>query len=212
MKKLLLIVSILTFSFALKAQEEGSALINAYGSYNFPDKVNIDNGYFQIPSGFQWGVGLEVFAVKNKSIELKYLRESTHFPLYSDAGIPVIYSNSDKGSLNYILLGGTNYFGKNPDSKVLPYAGLEAGLGLVSRASTHWRFAWGGKVGIKIKTSSAISVNLNTFFQSVISAFGADYIPAYPGSGAAYAVPSYLAIFQFGVGAVISVDLAKTKR
>ncbi len=74
MKKLFLIISILTFSFALKAQEEGSALINAYGSYNFPDKVHIDNGYFQIPSGFQWGVGLEVFAVKNKSIELKYLR------------------------------------------------------------------------------------------------------------------------------------------
>jgi len=208
MKKILLIFTLLCSFIVLKAQNEGTLIFNAYGSYSFADKVHFDNTYTRVQDGFQWGTGFEFFPIQNKSFELKYLRLSTHFPLYQDNGTLIPYGN-DKGSLNYILFGVNNYFGKKPNAKILPYAGLEAGLGLISRDYTRWRFAWGGKVGVKIKTSSVMSLNLHTYFQSIVSSFGTDFWPVIP--GVVVAVPSYAAIFQIGIGGALCFDLTNAK-
>jgi hypothetical protein len=210
MKKALLIFSLMCSFFILQAQNEGTLIFNAYGSYSFTDKVHFDNAYTKVQEGFQWGTGFEFFPIKNKSFELKYLRLSTHFPLYMDNGTQILYGN-DKGSLNYILFGVNNYFGKKADAKILPYAGMEAGLGLISREYTRWRFAWGGKVGVKIKTSSVMSLNLHTYFQSIVSSFGSDSWPVVPGSGVVVVVPNYAAIFQIGIGGALCFDLTNAK-
>jgi hypothetical protein len=204
MKKLLLIIFILATSIALKAQDQGTVLFNFYNGYSFDDKVSFDDTYTKIQGGYQWGGGFEFFARDNKSLELKYLRMATNFPLFTDAGVPISYG-SDQGSLNYILFGGTNYFGKKEGAKVLPYAGIEAGLGLVSLGYTRWKFAWGGKLGMKIKTSSKVSLNLHGYFQSIIGAFGSDSWQAYP--GVVVTTPDYAASFQIGVGGVLCFDI-----
>lgn len=206
MKKTILIIFLLVSAAAVKAQEEGSLLLNAYTSYSFTDKVHIDNGYIKSNAGFQWGTGFEFFPMANKSFELKYLRLATQFPLYSENDKQIAYPY-DSGSLNYILFGVTNYFGKNPAAKVTPYAGLEAGLGLIHREYTKWKFAWGGKLGVKIKASPVFSVNVNSYFQSMIGSFGSDSWQDV--GGVTIVVPDYAAIFQFGVGVVLGFDLAK---
>jgi len=206
MKKTIFIIFLLVATVAVKAQEEGSLLLNAYTGYSFTDKVHIDNGYIKSNAGFQWGAGFEFFPMANKSFELKYLRLATEFPLYTENDKQIVYPY-DSGSLNYILFGVTNYFGKNPAAKVTPYAGLEAGLGLIHRDYTKWKFAWGGKVGAKIKASPVFSVNVNTYFQSMIGSFGSDSWEDV--GGITIVVPDYAAIFQFGVGVVLGFDLAK---
>lgn len=206
MKKIALIFFLLISTVALKAQEEGSFLLNTYTSYSFADKVHFDNAYTKVKEGFQWGVGFEFFPMPNKSFELKYLRMATQFPLYTEGDVSIPYKD-DSGSLNYILFGVTNYFGKNPEAKVTPYAGLEAGLNLINRDYTQWKFAWGGKLGVKIKASPVFSVNINSYFQSAIGCFGSDSWQDV--GGITIVVPDYAAIFQFGLGVVLGFDLAK---
>jgi len=206
MKKIILVLFMLVSTVAVEAQEEGSLLLNAYSSYSFADKVNFDGAYAKVKEGYQWGAGFEFFPMANKSFELKYLRMATDFPLYTDGGVSIPYKY-DSGSLNYILFGVTNYFGKNPAAKVTPYAGLEAGLNLIHREYTQWKFAWGGKLGVKIKASPVFSVNINSYFQSAIGCFGSDSWEDV--GGITIVVPDYTAIFQFGVGVVLGFDLAK---
>jgi opacity protein-like surface antigen len=205
MKKTILMLFLLYTAVALQAQEEGSLLLNTYTSKSFTDKVHFDDTYAKVNQGFQWGAGFEFFPMANKSFELKYLRLATEFPLYTNKDVQIPYQY-DSGTLNYVLFGVTNYFGKNPAAKITPYAGLEAGLGLIHREHTRWKFAWGGKLGVKVKATPVFSVNINGYFQSMISSFGSDY---WEDTGITYVAPDYTAILQFGVGVVLGFDLAK---
>ena len=206
MKKSLIIILILFSGIYVNAQSTGAIRLNAYGSYNFNERVPLDAFYTDVQGGFQWGAGLEYFVRRNKSLELKYLRMDTKTPLYTPGGEQVNKGNDD-AAFNYIILGGNNYFGGN--GKITPFAGAGLGVGWAegNTNSSSAKFVWDAKLGVHIATESAVSFKVQAYVQSMISAFGTDFW-YYPGWGT-YAVADYARVFQFGLGGAVCFDFKK---
>ena len=208
MKRFIILSAVFYLSISLNAQEPKSILLNLYGGYSFKDKVKFDASYGYINEAFQYGAGLEYFPSRNKSIELRWLSMATEFPFHGPNGTQ-LNTGKDKGSINYILLGGNNYFGSDPNAKAVPYIGIGLGVGILALkdGNSSTEFAMDGKVGVKIKTSSAVSINLHAYTQFVTSAVGYDYY-YYAGWGTA-AFTDYASIFQFGLGGAICFNFKK---
>jgi len=208
MRRIILFSTVFFLAIGLKAQEPKSLSLNLYGGYNFKDKVNFDASYGYVNEAFQYGAGLEYFPARNKSFELRWLGMGTEFPFHGPSGTQ-LNVGKDKGSINYILLGGNSYFGSDPKAKALPYIGAGLGVGILAlkdgNSETH--FAWDAKLGVKIKTASAVSINLHAYVQSIIAAVGYDYY-YYPGWGTT-AFTDYASIFQFGLGGAICFNFKK---
>jgi hypothetical protein len=206
MKKTLLLAVIILCAVTIYAQP-GKISLNLDAGYTFGSTVDFDASHTHVDAAFQYGGGLEYFTDFNKSIEVKYLRMDTHMPFYVGNSSEQYNSGKDKGSVNYILLGGNNYFG-NPDSKARPYGGLGLGVGVIGvDGNTVSKFAWDAKLGVKIQASPVVSLKLQAYMQSIISTFGSDvWISS---GGVAYAVPDYATLWQFGLGGVICFDFKK---
>lgn len=208
MKKTILFITLILAGFYLQAQTPKSITLNAYGSYNFNERVPLDAYTAEVKGGFQWGAGLEYFVQRNQSIELKYMRMDTKTPVKGPAGT-ILNEGNDDAAFNYILLGGNRYFPKSSSAKVIPFAGMDLGIGWAEgpQDNSGTKFAWDAKLGVKILTNSSVSFKLNAYVQSMISTFGYDYW-YYPGWGTA-AVPDYANVFQFGLGGAICFDFKK---
>lgn len=186
----------------MQAQDARSFSLNLYGGYNFSDQLDYDGYSATIEDGFQYGAGLEYFFITNNSIELKYLRSDVKIPLYGPAGAH-LNAGDDKGAFNFILLDYTYYF--DTGSNLLPYLGTGAGVGILEtpQSGTGTYFAWDVKGGVKIKTASVVSVNINAYLQSMSAAVGDSYYWTYYGP---IAVEDYISTFQFGLGATLSFN------
>ena len=207
MKKLLIIISIALSVGALRAQP-GTISLNLDAGYTFHDKVNFDAFYTDVQAAFRYGGGIEYFAGFNKSVTLKYHRMDTYFPLYRNSGVQINPSNDNKGSVNYILLGGNTYLSSDPDAKVNPYGGLGLGVGIIgANDNTATKFAWDARLGVKIKTASVVSLKLEAYMQSIISTFGSDVWYGY--YGGAYVVPDYATLWQFGFSGIVCFDFKR---
>ena len=202
MRNIKLLFVALLFSIGAKAQDAGSLSLNVYGGYTFTDKVEFYNTYGYVEEGFQYGGGLEYFVYGGSSIELKYLRMDTHLPLYGPMGRQINEGN-DKGAINYILLGGNHYFGTN--TNVSPFLGASLGVGILEapQNGNGTYFAWDLKAGVKIKTDSPVSINLNAYLQSVSAAIGDSYYYTYYG---VVGVTDFVSAYQFGLGATLSFN------
>ena len=215
MKKYHLLFAVFFFSLTMSAQSEGSFLLNLYGGYTFSDKVEFDSSYARVEDGFEYGAGLEYFFIDNQSIELKYNRLDTHMPFYTnvslDGGIAPgnqLNAGDDKGAINYILADYTYYFGSSA-STAMPFLGAGAGIAILEtpQSGSGTYFAWEIKAGVKIKTSSPLSINLHAYLQSMSAAVGYDYYWDY--YWGPIAVNDYASTFQFGLGASLSYDFSK---
>jgi len=209
MKRLIVLSAVFFFAIGVSAQEPKSLGLNLYGGYNFKDKVNFDASYGYVNEAFQYGAGLEYFPSRNKSIELRWLSMQTNFPFHGPSGTQ-LNVGKDEGSINYILIGGNTYFGSDPKAKAVPYIGAGLGVGILALKANNnssTEFAWDAKLGVKIKTSSAVSVNLHAYVQYVVSAVGYDYY-YYPGWGTT-AFTDYASIFQFGLGGALCFNFKK---
>ena len=185
------------------AQDARSFSLNLYGGYNFSDEIDYDGFSATIDDGFQYGAGFEYFFSTNNSVELKYLRQDVKIPFYDPAGLQTNAGN-DKGSFNFILADFTHYF--DTGSNLLPYLGAGAGVGIVEtpQGGSGTYFAWDVKGGVKIKTASSVSVNINAYLQSMSAAVGESYYWTY--WYGPVAVDDYISTFQFGLGAVLSFN------
>lgn len=201
----MLAVVSLVFCIAVQAQS-GTFSLNAYGGYTFADRVKFDAAYTDIQGGFQWGAGLEYNTSYRTSVELRYLRLGTSFPLKGPQGNQ-LNTGRDDGNMQLILLGGNQYLPRT-GSPVTPFFGGAIGLGIVDgQANNFTKFAWDARAGVKVKTKSVVSFKLQAYVQSVISAFGTDYWST--GGGGVVAVPDFATIFQFGLGGAICFDFKK---
>ncbi|MEG2102275.1 MAG: outer membrane beta-barrel protein [Flavobacterium sp.] len=205
MKKYSLFLVFFLFVIGMNAQDARSFSLNLYGGYNFSDSIDYDGYSATVEDGFQYGAGFEYFFSTNNSVELKYLRADTKLPIYGPAG-DQRNSGDDKGALNFILLDGTHYF--DTGSNLLPYLGGGLGVGILEtpRSGNGTYFAWNIKGGVKIKTASSVSVNLNAYLQSMSAAVGNSYYWTYYGP---VAVEDYVSTFQFGLGAVLSFNFKR---
>ncbi|MCD9576368.1 outer membrane beta-barrel protein [Flavobacterium soyae] len=202
MKKCGLLLVVFMSAIMMKAQEAKSVSLNLYGSYNFADTIDYDGYSAKIEDGFQYGAGVEYFFLTNNSIELKYLRNDTKIPFYGPLGNQ-LNAGDEKAAFNYIFLDGTHYF--ETGGKMLPYLGGGIGVGITEMPQDNGGtyFAWNIKGGVKIKTASAVSVNLNAYLQSMSAAVGNSYYWTYYGP---VGVQDYVSTYQFGLGAVFSFN------
>lgn len=219
MKKYHLVVAVFFFTLTMSAQSAQSFLLNLYGGYTFSDKVDFDSSYARVEDGFEYGIGLEYFIMDNASIELKYNRLDTKMPLFTKVpigggGVPAfpagaqVNAGDDDGAINYILADYTYYFGSS-SQKALPFLGAGAGVAILEtpKSGSGTYFAWEIKAGVKVKTNSPLSINLNAYLQSMSAAVGYDYYWDY--YWGPVAVTDYASTFQFGLGAVLSYDFSK---
>jgi opacity protein-like surface antigen len=206
MKKYYFLLSVFLFSFFVQAQNSNSFLLNLYGGYTFSDKVEYNNAYGYVEDGFEYGIGFEYFFITNTSVELKYNRLDTKLPLYGGPMRNQLNAGDDKGAVNYILLDYTRYF--DVGSNVLPYLGAGAGVAILEtpQSGSGTYFAWEIKGGVKIKTASPLSINLNAYLQSMAAAVGNSYYWTYIGVVGA---TDYVSTYQFGLGATLSYDFTK---
>lgn len=205
MKKPLLLIIFLCAA-SLSAQSSRSFLVNLYGGYTFSDRIDFDNSHVTVEDGFEYGAGLEYFFMENSSIELKYNRLDTKLPLYGPAGLQ-LNAGDDKGAVNYILADYTYYFSTGSPN-LLPFLGAGAGLAVLEtpQSGNGTYFAWELKTGVKIKTNSPFSININAYLQSMTAAVGNEYYWTYYGI---VGVADYVSAYQFGLGAVLSYDFSK---
>lgn len=203
MKKLLLISGIFLCVLGAKAQNQGDIGLNLYGGYTFDDNVS-DNLYnVEFKGAFQYGLGAEFYLRPSKSIELKYLRMDSDV-VFTKYLVGTDEVRQDSAGINYILIGGNNYF-QTGNPKVQPFLGLDLGVGwLNAKTGSHTGFAWDFKAGVKIKASDVVAVKLQGYFQTIWASYGGDSY-YYPGWGTVY-YPENSSIYQFGLGAAFEFD------
>lgn len=202
MKQYSLLLLVFLSVTGMQAQDARSFSLNLYGGYNFSDKLDYDGYSATIDDGFQYGAGLEYFFQTNNSVELRYARQDVKIPLYGPGGAQL--NSNDEGAFNFILADFTHYF--DTGSNLLPYLGAGAGVGIVEspQGGSGTYFAWDIKGGVKIKTASVVSVNLNAYLQSMSAAVGESYYWSY--WVGPVAVEDYISTFQFGLGATLSFN------
>jgi len=202
MKKYSLLLVVFLSVIGMRAQDARSFSLNLYGGYNFSDNLDYDGYTATVEDSFQYGAGFEYFFTTNNSVELKYLRADTKMPFYGPLGNQ-LNAGDDKGALNYILLGYTYYF--DTGSNLLPYLGAGAGVGIIEtpQSGNGTYFAWDIKGGVKIKTASTVSININAYLESMSAAVGNSYYWTYWGP---VGVEDYVSTFQFGLGATLSFN------
>jgi opacity protein-like surface antigen len=209
MKKYLILpftIIFLGLAGVVEAQHSIPVSLNLYGGYTFGDRLDLGNynsynSYGHINEAGQFGAGLEFYLRPVRSLEISYQYMGTHIPFYNYQG--QTNSGSDKASLQYILIGGNNYFPTH--SNVLPYGGIGVGVGLATYdyngqgSSTYTKFAWNLHLGVKIKTESALSIKLQAYLQSIAQGVGVGV--GFGTGGAGAGVSTYSSILQFGLGA-----------
>jgi hypothetical protein len=190
---------------SLNAQKTNSILLNLYGTYIFQDKIDLDEFSATADKGFQYGAGLEFFMDGSRSFELKYLRQEIAIKLFAPSGTQ-LNEGTDEGSVNYVILSGTNYFGGISNTSSRPFFGFGIGVAVIDSKSggSTTKTAFDLKLGIKIPTGGRVSFKLHSSLQTVFAAVGSDY---FVGAGGAIAVPDYATLLQFGFGAGIGFAL-----
>jgi hypothetical protein len=203
MKRLLIIFGILFSTLVMRAQP-GTFSLNLDAGYNFSSTINFDITTAKPQGAFQWGGGFEYFIMRDQSVELKYLRSSPDIEL--NISQSPVYPNST-GSFNYILLGWNKYFGPDPEAKFLPYVGLGLGMNKIDiNDNISTKFSWDAKLGVKIKTKSAVSLKLQAYLQHTSKVVAYDFWYGWNG----YPVTDYYAaLWQFGLGGVLCFDFRK---
>lgn len=197
----------------LSAQE---LRLNGYSSYVFDDKVdsyydasNYYNG--TIKGGYQWGAGMEVLVDATKGVEIKYLRQATNAPTeYYKDGIK--YTNFDM-ALNYLLIGGNNYFNIDND-KIEPYAGAELGMAIINltnpdsnKETNATKFAWGLKVGTNIWLNEKVGLKLQAEMLSAVQSAGGGFYFGTGGGGAG--ISAYSSMYQFSLGGGLTIRMGR---
>lgn len=204
MKKCIFLLTLFLASvYAVQAQKID---INFMGGYFFKDKVDFGSYYGYVKDAGAYSVGIEGFVQPTRSVELNYLRQDTHAPLYNYATGNQYNKDADKVSVNYITLGFANYF--VTPSNIAPYAGLGLGVGWISSkdgGGSVTKFAYNAKLGIKIKTSSAVAFKLQAQLQSIVQGTGSTLYIGTGGGGAG--ITTYSSVLQFGFLGGVAINL-----
>jgi hypothetical protein len=205
MKKMLFLPILLLFSIVGFPQKSVPISLNLYGGYTFPDHLDLGyyNGYSNygyLNGGGQFGGGLEFFLNPLRSIELSYQYMGTSCPFYDYLG--QTNRGNDKATIQYILIGGNNYFETNGNLE--PYAGIGIGVGISDfhyygeSSTSTTKFAWNLRLGVKVKTQSIISIKLQAYLQSIAQGVGVGV--GFGTGGAGAGVTTYSTMLQFGLG------------
>jgi hypothetical protein len=178
--------------------------VTLFGGYTFQDKVNLGYTYGYIRNAAHYGTSFEFMFNRLRSLELSYQRMDTKMPIYDGYTGILLNRGHGNGALNYIMIGGVNYFPFSP--YVMPYGGLNLGVCVLTNKEdyTTTKFALGAKLGVKIKASQVVSVKIQTQLMSVVQGAGGSLYFGTGGPG--YGVSTYSSVTQFGFTGGLSFD------
>lgn len=190
--------------------------VNGYTFYAFDDKVDSyysSTEFFEgkIKGGFQWGGGLEYMMAPVQSIELSYLRLDSNAPMtYYDKSSNGVKFTDFTVATNYIMLGSNRYF--KGLGKVEPYAGLQAGVGIINienpdnrRSDNATKFAWGLKAGVNVWANEKVGIKIQTGLNSAVQAAGGGFYFGTGGGGAG--ISAYSSFYQFYIGGGLTFSM-----
>lgn len=205
MKKIGLIVIAIFVGIVAHAQ---TVTLLTFGGYTFKQTINYSNAEGVLGDGFQWGGGLEVGIDDNRAIELIYQRQdpTASVRYYPN---PIDPDNQIGIGVNYIMLGGTNYFPIN--DMVSAFGTLDLGVGIFDpkedgpNLETLTRFAWGLRAGIRVAASEKVSLRIHGQLLSPVQGYGGGVWFGTSGAGAG--VTTYSTIYQFNLGGSLNFKL-----
>ncbi len=189
--------------FATIAWTQPSITLLTFESYTFADKFDTEYGTGKIQDGFQWGGGLEFGLSEEMAVELIYQNIKTDVTYQ---GLDRQYSGNV--GINYMMLGGTRYAPLN--DKISGFGTLDLGAAwsnpdtsLDSESVT--KFAWGGRLGVRIKASEKVSLRLHAQLLSPVQWAGGGFYFGTGGAGAGVSTGS--TIYQFNLGGSLNFKL-----
>jgi opacity protein-like surface antigen len=198
-----ILLSVFVLVAVATAWAQPSITLLTFESYTFADKFETEYGSGKIQDGFQWGGGLEFGLTDNAAVEL----------IYQNIKTDVYYQGFDqrydgKAGINYALLGGTRYAPLN--DKISGFGSFDLGVAwsnpdasLDSESIT--KFAWGGRLGVRIQASEKVSLRLHAQLLSPVQWSGGGF---YFGTGSAGAgVTTGSTIYQFNLGGSLNFRL-----
>ena len=135
--------------------------ITGFGGYTIQDKVHGYSGDLIIKDGAHYGGMLSYQKSNQLSLDLTYSYQPTTFNVQSYSS--PISSGDVKGSVSYIMVGGTH----SPDfsAKVSPFGGAMLGAAIFTpkeKYSEEWKFAVGAKLGVIVHANEKIGIVLQT--------------------------------------------------
>ena len=213
MKKIIL--SIILFAGITSLATAQNVRLNGYAAYVFDDEIDSyydqSNQYYgQINGGFQWGAGLEYVVGETKGIEIKYLRRDATAPMHFYKNSSILQEKDLDVALNYILLGGSNYF--KTGGKVEPYAGASLGMCIFTVKNAEpgtddqvTKFAWGVKLGTNIWASEKVGIKLQADLLSAVQSAGGSLYFGTGGAGAGVGMYSTMYQWVLGGGLVFKI-------
>jgi opacity protein-like surface antigen len=191
--------------------------LNGYAAYVFDDKIDSyydqNNQYYgQINGGFQWGAGLEYLVSPSKGIELKYLRRDAVAPMHYYKNSLIQQNKNFDIALNYVLVGGNNYF--QTGGKVEPYAGASLGMCIITLKNVEagndnqaTKFAWGVKLGTNIWATEKVGIKLQVDLISAVQSAGGSLYFGTGGTGAG--IGMYSTMYQWVLGGGLTIKMGK---
>ncbi len=207
MKKYFLLVGLACGFWATGFSQE--IRLNGYSGYVFDDRFetfNSDVSFIDgtIRGGYQWGVGLEYLPGDYYGVELTYHRQDTEVPVnYYDR---FTVSRTLDASVNYILLGGIRYAGKDrAQGYVSPMAGLviyDNKNPETNEPNSYTKFAWGVKLGGNIWVKDNVGLKIQMQLLSAVQAIGGSFYVGTGGSGAG--ISTFSTLYQFSLGGGIT--------
>ena len=215
MKKVLILVSVLTIAAVTNAQ---NIRLNFYSAYvfddGFDDYVSTNNYYSgKIKGGYQIGGGIQYLASPDYGVELLYLHKNTKAPSSFRLGNLTTEKHEEFDvRLQYIMLSGDRHV-RPPGGKVEAYGGMMAGI-LINKvespsngsSASNTNFAWGGRLGANIWATEKIGIKLQALILSAIRASGGELYYSWWGP---VTVPDYSVLWQFGLGGGLTFRLGK---
>jgi hypothetical protein len=198
--KSVIVITLFFLSFFMSSAnaQQGKKMLTVMGGYSFEDEVNFYDTYGKIKDGVQWSIGFEYFIAPNRSIDLTYTRMDTRLPIYGYTLGNKLNEGKDGLSINYILIGGTNYFPIGSPA-LKPYAGAGIGIGIADGKEvdvSYTKFAWDAKLGLQIMASPGLSFKIQTQLQSIAQGVSGGF---YVGTGGAgVGTVTYSSVYQFG--------------
>lgn len=196
MKRTLLVLVILIGSLATVTAQR-TIRLNVFGGYTFQDKFDVSGTYggynynnAGIQEGAHYGGGLEFEVRPNKALEIFYQNQAAQG--FVATGNETFTTDV---SVNYAMIGGLGYA---PFSdKVHGYGGFNIGAAWFnSDYGNATKFAWGGKLGLKINASEKVGIKLGAQLLSPVQSAGGGIYFGTGGAGAG--VSTYSTMYQFG--------------
>ena len=203
MKKIMTLFFVMTAAYTAHAQ---SVTLLSFGGYTFQQKIRYSNADIKIGNGFQWG-GLEIGINDSKAIELIYQRMDPQVrATYYGIGAPD--PESVDAGVNYIMVGGTNYFPLN--DMLSAFGTVDLGVMFANPKNRPnldgmTRFAWGIRGGLKASLSEVISLRIHAQLFSPVEAFGGGVWFGSGGSGGG--ISTYSTIYQFDLGGSLNIKI-----